>query len=99
MLPSYREGSSKVLIEGASMGKPILASNVPGCNNIVFENKNGYLFNKKDVNSLVDTLIKFIKTSNKQKKIMGSHSRKIALENYDIKYINKQHLNIINNLI
>ena len=45
ILPSYREGTSRSLLEAASMGRPLLASDVPGCNNIVREGKNGWLFN------------------------------------------------------
>ena len=42
VLPSYREGTSRVLLEAASVGRPIIASNVPGCKDIVIEGKNGF---------------------------------------------------------
>src|SRR5690606_13846348 len=42
--PSYHEGMSNVLLEGAAMGKPLIASNIPGCKEIIDEDKNGYLF-------------------------------------------------------
>ena len=41
VLPSYREGLSRFLLEGMSMSKPILTTNVPGCKDLV--NQNGFL--------------------------------------------------------
>ena len=53
VLPSYREGVSRVLLEAASMERPIIASNVPGCREIVIEGYNGFLCEAQDTNSLI----------------------------------------------
>src|SRR5690606_16970894 len=42
--PSYHEGMSNVLLEAAAMGKPLLASNIPGCREIIDHGENGFLF-------------------------------------------------------
>lgn len=48
VLPSYREGTPRTLLEAASSGKPIIATDVPGCNHVVVNDFNGYLCKMKD---------------------------------------------------
>jgi len=45
VLPSYREGMPRTLLEASAMCKPIIGTNVPGCKDIVFDGINGYLCN------------------------------------------------------
>ena len=52
VFPSYREGCSKTLMEACNFGKFIIATNVPGCNNVVKNNINGYLVREKKPDSL-----------------------------------------------
>lgn len=52
VLPSYREGTPRTLLEAASSSKPIIATNVPGCNQVVENNVNGLLCKLKDANDL-----------------------------------------------
>ena len=56
VLPSYREGTPKTLLEAASMAKPIVTTDVPGCNNVVKDGKNGYLCRLKDSRDLADKM-------------------------------------------
>ena len=96
VLPSYREGTSMSLLEAASMGRPLISTDVPGCNNIVFENINGFLCKSKSFNSLSDSLIKFINTSNLKRINMGLNSRDIVINNFDIEKVNNDIINKIN---
>jgi glycosyltransferase involved in cell wall biosynthesis len=52
VLPSYREGTPRTLLEAASSSKPIIATNVPGCNNVVENNVNGLLCELKSSTDL-----------------------------------------------
>jgi glycosyltransferase involved in cell wall biosynthesis len=52
VLPSYREGTPRTLLEAASSSKPIIATDVPGCNNVVVNNFNGLLCKLKDADDL-----------------------------------------------
>ena len=52
VLPSYREGTPRVLLEALSMARPVVASRVPGCVEVVRENENGYFAEVKDPVSL-----------------------------------------------
>ena len=58
VLPSYREGMSKSLMEGAAMGKILIASNVPGCKEIVKNNYNGFLCKPRNTESLINAVKK-----------------------------------------
>ena len=87
VLPSYREGISKVLMEAASMEKPIIATNVTGCKEIIENNKNGYLVNVKDSVDLSEKIEKFIGLSNEERERMGKNGRKKILDEFDEKII------------
>jgi glycosyltransferase involved in cell wall biosynthesis len=52
VLPSYREGLSRVLVEAAAMGRPMVTSDVPGCRDVVEEGVNGFLAQARDAASL-----------------------------------------------
>jgi glycosyltransferase involved in cell wall biosynthesis len=73
--PSYHEGMSNVLLESASTGRPVLASNIPGCKETFDEGISGFGFKVRDVDSLVNTIIKFVELSYEQKKNMGLAGR------------------------
>lgn len=68
ILPSYHEGTSNVLLESASTGRPVLASNVSGCMETFDEGVSGFGFRVKNVEELVDTINKFIELSYDNKK-------------------------------
>jgi len=83
--PSYHEGMSNVLQEAAAMGKPLLASNVPGCREIVEDGKNGFLFEVKNATDLQNKIVKFKELSvekNSRQKVEKEFDRKIVVEEY-----------------
>lgn len=83
ILPSYHEGLSNVLLESASSGRPILASKIHGCKETFIEGESGYGFSVRDVDSLVNTIIKFIKLPYDQKKNMGITGRQKMEKDFD----------------
>lgn len=87
VLPSYREGISKTLLEGGAMGKPIIASNVTGCKEIVDDGKSGYLAEVKNIDDLVEKMERFIKLSIDEKREMGKAGREKILREFDEKII------------
>ena len=86
VLPSYREGIPKALIEAAAKGKPIITTDSPGCRDVVKNGLNGLLVAPKNYEELRDSMIKFIKSPHLIQK-MGRASRKIAAEKFDNKII------------
>ena len=59
VLPSYREGLPRALLEGAALAKPLIATDVPGCRDVVLEGKNGFLW-KPPAESLAAPMRKMI---------------------------------------
>ena len=98
VLPSYSEGMSNILLEAASLSTPIITTNIPGCNEIVQDNYNGFLCKPKDADDLAEQMIKFINLPEKNREIMGINGRKkIKLDFDKIKIVN-EYLTIVNNL-
>lgn len=95
ILPSYHEGMSNALLEAAASGRPLLASDIAGCREIIDDNKNGFLFEAKSANSIVDKVEAFISTSYAEKVRMGSASRNKVEEEFDRSIIVKAYLNKI----
>jgi len=60
VLPSYREGTPRILLEAAAMGKPIVATDVPGCREVVIDGENGFLVPPKDPEKLAEALEKLL---------------------------------------
>ena len=98
VLPSYREGFPKILIEASAIGRAIITTNVPGCRECVVNNKNGFLVKVMNFEDLLKSMNKFINNQSLINK-MGLESRKIAEKDYSINEVVKKHINIYNNLL
>ncbi len=87
VLPSYREGISVSLMEGASMGRPLIASNIAGCKELIEDGRTGFLCNVKDADDLATKLERIINMDGETLKRMGQLSRDKIVENFSIKNI------------
>lgn len=83
LLPSYREGTPRTLLEAASLGKPIIATDVPGCRETVRHGFNGFLCKVKDPADLAAKMEKMMRTDETTLRQMGRNSRKLAVERFD----------------
>lgn len=75
VLPSYHEGMSNVLLEAASVGRPLITSDIPGCKEAVDHDRTGYLIQVKDADSLYEAMKKFLSLTPDQRKEMGLYGR------------------------
>jgi len=88
VLPSYREGTPRTVLEAMAMGRPIISTDAPGCRETVVEGVNGYLVPVKDVCALAAAMEKFI-LNPPLISHMGAASRKIAEEKYEVSKVNR----------
>lgn len=98
VLPSYREGFPKVLIEAAAIGRPIITTDVPGCKDAVQDGVNGFLVPVKDTDKLAEAMLRFV-NNNKLKHEMGNASVDLAQKSYDSTKINEQFFNVFQSLL
>ncbi len=83
VLPSYREGTPRTLLEAASMEKPIVTTNVPGCKEVVKDGFNGYLCNLKDADDLADKMKNILSLDPDLLQQMGKNSREYVKTKFD----------------
>lgn len=83
VLPSYREGTPRTLLEAASSSKPIVATNVPGCTQVVDDKINGLLCNLKDSDDLAAKMRTMANFDDTTLKAMGINGRKKMEAEYD----------------
>lgn len=95
VLPSYREGLPRTLIEAASMERPVIATDVPGCRSIVRHGRNGLLCKAKDSSSLAQAMRDFIGLTAEQRITMGRAGRAIAEQEYDEAFVIGAYLDAI----
>lgn len=95
VLPSYREGLPRVMLEGMAMGKPLVASDVPGCRDTVRDGENGYLVTVQDHESLAAGMEKVILASPQQRREMGLRGRKMAEEVFSEPVIVRHYLDLL----
>ena len=92
VLPSYREGLSRVLIEAGAHSIPSVTTNVTGCRDIIKNNVNGLLISPKSVKELTNA-IQFLINNPDISKDMGTNAYNIFKEKYSIETISTMTLN------
>jgi glycosyltransferase involved in cell wall biosynthesis len=92
VLPSYTEGMNRVLLEAASMAKPLIASDVPGCREIVIPSRTGWLVKPRHLDSLAAAMEDCLATSPVDLQIMGSLGRAHVCKHYPIEAVHKIYL-------
>jgi glycosyltransferase involved in cell wall biosynthesis len=83
VLPSYREGTPRTLLEAASSSKPIIATDVPGCNHVVKDDFNGFLCRLKDADDLAEKMKRMAGLADEKLKAFGKNGRAKMEAEYD----------------
>lgn len=89
VLPSYREGTPRTVLEAMAMKRPIITTNAPGCDETVINGVTGIKVPIKDIDSIVEAMEFFIKNPDKIQ-VMGEESYKLCKEKYDVVKVNKK---------
>jgi glycosyltransferase involved in cell wall biosynthesis len=92
VLPSYREGLPRVVLEAAAMGRPAIVSDAPGCRHAVVEGLTGYLCTVRSSGSLAETIMRVIGLSQAERQAMGSKARAHAEEHFGVKRVCTEYL-------
>jgi glycosyltransferase involved in cell wall biosynthesis len=95
VLPSYREGTPRTLLEAAGMAKPLIATNVPGCRQLINHGENGFLCRLKDATDLAHQMEKMFLLTSEQRDDMGANSRKMVEKDYDEQLVINKYLRSI----
>lgn len=96
VLPSYREGTPRTVLEAMAMARPIVTTDAPGCRETVIGGRNGFLVPVGDPNALADRLAWFVAHPD-HVAVMGRESRVLCSERFDVREVNRvmmEHLRI-----
>ena len=99
VLPSYREGLPRVLLEAMSMSKPIIATNVAGCREVVRHNENGYLVEPQNPISLEKAIVKLVRLEEEEREKMGKIGRDMVEVYFSDEIVTTSFLDLIEEII
>ena len=99
VLPSYREGTPRTLLEAAAMAKPLIATDVPGCRNVVDDGVNGLLCRERDAKDLACKMLTLIKMPTGARLAMGAAGRRKVEREFDEKIVIAAYLSEIQAIV
>jgi glycosyltransferase involved in cell wall biosynthesis len=98
VLPSYREGVPRTLMEAAAMGRPVVATDVPGCREVVEHGVNGLLCEVRNVESLAAQLARMLDMSDAERRAMGQRGRQKVASEFDERLVIERYKDLLKNL-
>ena len=99
VLPSYREGTPRSLLESASVGKPLITTNAVGCREVVDEGYNGFLCEVRSAEDLKVKMEKMLLLPTTERLQMGLNSREKAVTQFDEKIVIQRYVEVIKSLV
>jgi glycosyltransferase involved in cell wall biosynthesis len=99
VLPSYREGLPRTLLEAGAMARPLIATDVPGCREVVEEGVNGFLCPARNPSALAAAMKKFADLPEKSKTAMGAASRRKVQERFSEAVVVGAYLDALDRLV
>jgi glycosyltransferase involved in cell wall biosynthesis len=95
VLPSYREGVPRTLLEAAATARPVITSDAPGCRDTVIDGQTGFLCRPADAKDLTEKLLRFITLNLEQRNMMRKRGRSFVEENFNEKMVIERYLSLI----
>lgn len=95
VLPSYREGIPRTMIEAAAMAKPTIVSDAPGCRDVVLHGETGLMCQVKNVQSLIFSLEGFINMDVEKRSAMGDRARQWVISSFDESIVIEKYLKML----
>ena len=98
VLPSYREGVPRTLLEAAATARPIITTDAPGCRDTVIDLKTGFLCLTADANDLAEKILRFIAMTPDARLKMGQCGRTFVEKNFDEQLVIQKYLKLVDGL-
>lgn len=95
VLPSWREGMPRVLLEGAAMGRPSIAFDVPGCRQAIVDGATGFLSEPRAVRALAACMIRMIELPAAERRAMGIRARAHAEEHFGVERVCAAYISVL----
>ena len=95
VLPSYREGVPRTLLEAAATARPVITTDAPGCRDTVVEGETGFLCRPADAPDLADKLLRFIAMTPEERQAMGQRGRAFVEQNFDERLVIERYLAVV----
>jgi glycosyltransferase involved in cell wall biosynthesis len=89
VLPSYREGTPRSVLEAMAMGRPVVTTDAPGCRETVADGENGFLIPVKDADALYEAMRRFV-LAPELIAPMGAASLRLARARFDVEKVNAE---------
>lgn len=99
VLPSYREGVPRSLLEAAAIGRPIVTTNTTGCRDAVDDGVNGLLCQVRDAKDLADKMRNMLEMTALERDMLGAAGRKKMEHEFDEKVVINRYLHIIQDIL
>lgn len=99
VLPSYREGVPRTLLEAAAMARPIVTTDSIGCRDVVDDSVSGYLCQPRDAVDLADKISKIVALSHAERTAMGLRGRKKMEREFDEQIVIDKYLGAIKEIL
>ncbi|MEP3072470.1 glycosyltransferase family 4 protein [Maricaulis sp.] len=99
VLPSYREGAPRTLIEAAAMGRPLIATDVPGCRSVVAHEHTGFLCEVRSAQSLAEACLRFAAMSHDARTELGRAGRAKMETEYDEAVVVRAYRGVLDELM
>jgi glycosyltransferase involved in cell wall biosynthesis len=93
VLPSYREGTPRTLLEAGALARPVIATDVPGCRSVVHDGVTGLLCRVRDPNDLAGCMADMIALGAEARAVMGREGRQRMEQMYDEAFIHEAYRN------
>lgn len=98
VLPSYREGLPKVLMEAAACGRAIITTDVPGCRHVIIPGKTGLLVPPAQIDALAEAMLQLVGNANLRHNF-GTQGRVLAEERFNVVKISAEYLSMYQKLL
>lgn len=99
VLPSYREGTPRTLLEAAAMARPIVTTNAVGCREVVDDGINGYLCRPEDAPDLARSMSRIVGITPSEREVMGARGREKVEREFDEQIVIKKYLEAISSIL